>query len=239
LLTGSAGTKFLQGGVQHSEQLAPVQSGLKVGATFDAANLEQGTASRIWYRVPPWMVGNWQDDDYTNTSTQDYQTGTINSQAKTYAQHSTGSWGRQRDRLGGIWSWIDLPASGEESTDTEIDKDYHTDDSIIFDSDTKLIRRYVYTRTAVSKATNTIRSVSQYECFTTYTMYGDKMKSEYSMKEFDDRGKPKNLTKGWSIGHKIEPFTAHNFDLKKQDVRPSFREYLKSQGLDNLVPVAE
>jgi hypothetical protein len=233
---GNAGTKFLHGSVEHSDQLAPVQSGLQVGTTFDATKLEQGSATRTWYRVPPWFAGKWQYDDYTTTFSQDYKTGSTNPQARTHPAVASETWGCQRDRLGGIWDFFAASGLSETTSEEKIWKDMTTDESLIFDSDTKLIRRSVSTRTTVDKTNNTILSVSQFECFSTYTMYGDKVKTEYSMKEFDDQGKPKLLSQGWRIGSRLAPFIVDNY-RHKEDVRPSFLEYLKSHDLQKLVPL--
>jgi hypothetical protein len=76
------------------------------------------------------------------------------------------------------------------------------------------------------------------ECFTTLTPAGpDMVRSESSIKKFDDRGNPIDLSKTWRIGHKNLPFKQYNFDRSKQDVRPSFAQYLKGEGLENLVPL--
>jgi hypothetical protein len=238
ILQGSASTKFLQGGVQHSEQLAPVQSGLKVGTTFDESKLEKIAPARIWYRVPPWMAGRWQYDDYTQTYFEDYKKGSIDSQAKTSAAQAGETWGSQHDRLGGVWDEMILPATKDTTADKDLYKDAHTDDSVIFDSDARFIVRLVSTRTRIDKATNTIRDVNQVEQFTTLLPAGPgKIRNDYSFKYFDPRGSKVSLSKGWRIGRKVAPFAPNNYDENNQDVRPAFRDYLKSNGLDNLVPL--
>jgi len=230
-LSGGTQKAPLQATIVHAEQLAPVQNSLKVGAVFDQKKLEaQISATRIWYRVPPWMAGDWQYEDYTQTFYQDYKTGAIDSKPALYKAQGTDSWGLQLDRLGGVWGNICLPSVSVVTADKEIDKDLHLNDSVIFDSDARVIQRYVYTRTQVDKS-NIIRSVYQMECFTTFFPFGPGLiRSEASMKQFDDRGNPVNLAKSWRIGKRIAPFKPKAYD-------PSFGEYLKSEGLDNLVPL--
>jgi hypothetical protein len=231
---------FLKGGVEHSEEMAPTQSGLKVGAQFDEANLEKPSASRAWYRVPPWLAGKWQCDEQFRTSYTDYKTGTTDGKPMRTQVHSDVTYGIQRDRLGGIWDCIDMPQFRQVSSDKWLNKDLHTGDSVIFDSDSQFIMRFVCTRTTVDKTTNTINSVFQFEQFSSYLQNGqDTVKVEASMKNFDQAGKPVNLTNAWKIEHRVTPFIANNYSQNNQDVRPSFREYLKSNGMDNLIPLEQ
>jgi hypothetical protein len=222
----------LQAGVEHAEQLAPVQSALKIGATFNEAKLEKAAPTKIWYRVPPWMAGKWQYDDQTQTSYQDCKTGATDSAVTHWQVHSIETWGSQRDRLGGVWDVMTLPFVSDVTSAKEIDKDLHNDDSVVFDSDAKVIARYVFTRAEVDKA-KTIRSVYQMEQFTSLFPGGPKMlRSEASLKKFDDRGNAIYLTKSWRIAHKTAPVQFNNYD-------PSLAEYLKNQGLENLVPLPQ
>src|SRR5262245_41086414 len=68
---------MLQGGIEHSVQLPPVQTRLHVGATFDEGLLEKPLPSIVWYRVPLWMAGKWEYDLEYIYSNQDYKTGVI------------------------------------------------------------------------------------------------------------------------------------------------------------------
>jgi hypothetical protein len=100
--------------------------------------------------------------------------------------------------------------------------------------------RFVCTRTTVDKTTNTINSVVQFEQFSTYFQNGqDTVKVEASMKNFDQAGKPVNLTNAWKIEHRVAPFVLNNYSQNNQDVRPSFRQYLKSNGMDSLIPLEQ
>jgi hypothetical protein len=223
--------KFLQGGVEHAEQLQSAINSLKVGTQYDEAKFAKLTPIRIWYRVPPWMAGKWQYDEETQTFYQDYATGASDEQTYHSQAHNTSSFANQRDRLGGLWDYIDAPYVSETTTDKVINKDLHTDESIIFDSDAKLIMRSVVTRTSLDKTTKIISKVYRMEQFTTYFPYGpNAVRAEYSFKTLDQGGKPINLTKTWAIGRKLAPSTVGNSD-------PSFAAYLKSQGLENLVPL--
>jgi len=231
--TGAAHKPFLRGSVEHSEQLTPVQSGLKVGDTFDQSKLEKGAATKNWYKVPPWLAGTWEHDDQTQTSYLDYKTGVGDSKTFSFQSHSTDGFGYQRDRLGGIWDSISVPYFAESVTDKELHTSLHTDDSVIFDSDDRVIMRFICTRTTVDKATNTISSVNQTESFNSYVPYGPNMvRTEYSIKYFDQRGNPIDLSKGWSIERRVALFKLSSYD-------PSFGEYLKTNGMENLVPLQQ
>jgi len=232
-LTGGTQKAFLQAGIEHSERMGPVSKSLKVGTVFDEAKLEKLAPMKIWYRVPPWLAGKWQHEDENQTSYLDFKTGVTDTQIYHFQNHGIESFGYQRDKLGGIWDYIDLPFITEETSDKELDKDRHTDDSIIFDSDARVIVRYVYTRSELDKHTKVIRGVYQAEEFRTLFPYGpDMFRSETSQKKFDDRGNPVYLSKCWRIGKRIAPFKLSSYDS-------SFGEYLKANGLDNLVPLQQ
>jgi hypothetical protein len=71
------------------------------------------------------------------------------------------------------------------------------------------------------------------ESFATYVPFGPgAIRKEYSSKYFDDLGNPISLSKGWLIGRKAAPFALS----VKNETAKSFREFLISQGLENLVP---
>jgi hypothetical protein len=229
--------EFLQGGITHSEKLSPVE-GFKIGSQFDQAKALASVApTRAWYRVPPWLAGRWTADQYTETFDLNYETGSQNSTATVHNDKLTERWGAQRDRDGGMWDTIDLPFISTATSPRHLTKDLHTGDQLIFDSDVRVVLVYRATRTTIERATNTITKVQQFESFTTLTLGGpDTIKDEYSLKLFDQQGNPVEFVKGWRLEHKIEPFKVSDFDIHGQDLRPSFKQYLINQGLDNLVP---
>jgi hypothetical protein len=227
---------FLQAGISHAEHLAPVQ-GMQVGTKFNESTALDATAPKQrWFRVPPWLAGKWEEDSYTQTYYQNYQTGAIDRNQYTHNAQTTEVWGLQRDSAGGIWDVINLPHVGTTTSDKWVYKDLHTDDSTVFDSDIKVISRLFATRTTINRATNLIKSVHQNECFSTFTMAGPEMvRTDYSMKTFDQQGNPLNLREGFRVAHKSQPFQPNNF-LNGKDVRPSFQRYLTDHGMANLVP---
>jgi len=230
--------RFLQGGVEHSQQLEPVQSQLRVGGKFDQAKLDKIAPRRTWFKVPPWLAGKWQYDEYTQTFYEDYR----GKDGRTYRKPAQGSetWASQRDRSGGLWRFFMVPTLTQVSTDRELFEDMHNYDSVISDSDAQVVLRSLTTRTVVDKATNTVSQVKQVEQFISFFPYSaDMVRAEFSIKSFDYRGQPIDLTKGWKIGRRVAPFMLNNFDQNNQDVRPSFREFLVSNGMENLVPLEE
>jgi hypothetical protein len=131
---------------------------------------------------------------------------------------------------------IEVPYISDFSTESSIFKDLHTDDSIIFDSDIRLVMRIVATRTVVAKSTNTISAISQMEFIKSYSLAGPQLvKSETSAKVFDQQGNPVALVEAWAMQHRIAPFTASTH-VNGEDVRPLLRTYLIDHGLENLVP---
>jgi hypothetical protein len=190
--------------------------------------------------VPPWLAGKWEADEQTQTSRLFYKTGITDNKPYSKQAITTVTRGSQRDRLGGLWDCIVLPEFRQVITEKELNNSVFSEQNIIFDSDARVIVRYVYTRTNVDKTTNTIRSVDQVEQFTTYCLNGpDRIRIEFSSKTFDHGGNPIDLAKGWMIAHKVNQFMVSNSDRNNQDVRPAFREFLKSSGMENLVPLEQ
>jgi hypothetical protein len=192
--------------------------------------------------VPPWLAGKWNSDEQTRTFSQDFMKGTTDTKPLvTQTSVNSVTRGSQRDRLGGIWDCLVLPRISEVVTEKWIGKSLINEESVIFDSDAKVIVRYVITKANVEKATNTIRSVDQVEQFNTYSPGGpDRIRIETSSKVFDHSGKPTELTRGWMFARRVSPFILNNYDRNNQDVRASFRDYLKNtEGLQNLVPLEQ
>lgn len=232
--------QLLSGGVQHSEKLPPVQT-FQIGTQYNQQQaMASVTPTRVWYRVPPWMAGEWTDDkEATQTFYLDYATGKQDTSSTQYTETGSEGWGIQRDREGGIWDAIDLPFASEETTAKHLLHDLHTGDALILDSALKLVLMLRYTRTRVDSSTNTITDVEQIEEFDTYSLAGPNLlRVEYSQKHFDHQGNPVGLYKGWWTEHKTGPAGICNFN-NGEDSGPDFRAYLKNHGLDNLIPLEQ
>src|SRR5260221_9008077 len=156
-------TSMLQGGIQHSEQLPPVNSRMGIGATFNEGMLEMPAPSRIWYRVPLWMAGSWHYDDEHIYSDQDYKTGIIHPGGGVERRQVSELWGCQRDRAGGIWDFVSVPVMTEVNSDKEVWKDLHANDSVLKDTDNELVMRWVFTRRVVNRVTKKIGKMEQVE----------------------------------------------------------------------------
>lgn len=229
---------MLQGGVEHAEQLPPVQSRLGVGTTYDESKLEKPVPVKIWYRVPLWMAGKWQFDEEHIFSEQDLRTGRVYPGGNVERRHAEETWGCQQDRFGGIWDFISVPLLTEVKSDKEIWKDMHTNDSVMTDTENDVVMRWVYTRRVVSRATGKISGIEQAEQLSRFLPYGpDLIRTLYSVKFFDQKGRPTSLLKTWKIGRRVGAFKPWNIDEKGNDIRAMFRQYLISQGLQQLVPV--
>ncbi len=223
----------LIGAVKHSETLPPIKTDLKVGVVYDETKLELPAKSRRWYKLPPFLAGTWESSTQKNFSV---DKDGHRSPVTTVENHGVASYGKQRDKKGGIWDFVQVPIKVQNESEGFVNKDVTTEQTILSHSEQQLISKDVFTRRRVEKKTNKIVAVNQLEQISSITAIGkDKIELIGSMKAFDAKGNNLGQTDGGIIYRRTAPFKPQNFD-GKEDLRPSFYYYLKKQGLQDLIP---
>ncbi|MBX9771876.1 MAG: hypothetical protein K2X29_10920 [Candidatus Obscuribacterales bacterium] len=226
----------LQGGVEHREELPPVNSQLKVGTEFNRSFLPRLVPQLRWYKVPAWSVGTWRVETLTNYYRRDFKTGVVDTtQTVVPFKSDKQTFGMQKDSQGGIWHYDAAPYV------VDVDIAYGTqvqqieEEEMVKLSNSEITDRLRSTTLVVSK-TNLILDLYQAESIQSYSPYGkDLIRCLASVKRFDDKGQAKELVQNVCAMRRIQGFTPINM-FNGIDLKASFKAYLLSHKLNHLVP---
>lgn len=227
----------LTGGVKHSESLPPINSKLTVGASFDQKKLEveKPPPSRNWYKVPSFLAGTWESDTQSNISIDKNGKKTISNTVK---NHGIAHYGVQCDSKGGVWDYVYVPIEVQNEAEKAINKDLTTQQVILKNTPNLVVLKDVFTRRRIDKSTNKIIELIQMEQISTITPAGEnQIELVGSLKEFDQKGKTLGLTNAVITYKRTSHFHQDDLDKKtREPLQPSFHYYLKTHGMENLIP---
>jgi hypothetical protein len=220
--------RLLEGGVEHSENLAPVENSLRPGATYSQSKAlaQQSVLRNHWYEVPEWLSGTWQQEESVQSDLLIYATNERSRKKVTHRDHSVRTYGDQVDQQGRIWSFDDCPFVVNGRYENKItygifrtfDPVEKTRDSITFKS--------LQTSVSVNPLTRQIETTVTKESITKFTALGkDKCSTESSVKVFDMNGQPLQLYEVKSVRDKIQPFTPRN-EFDGEDLRAMLTQFL-------------
>ena len=237
ILRGKTSTLVLEGKIEHSQSLAPVESGLKAGLTFDITNLPKLVSGNEWYQLPDWAPGRYKTEKDTCYYFKELSSGLTDHTVQSTTAIHTGDSGMQTDKLGHVWEYEYAPYKTRVDGDTTYEYQLIRKRKPLELSNDRMTFLYVGTTIHISKVDNKIIRTSQVESIQTYTPAGpNKIKCAASMKIFDENGKPIALTRLVSGKQKIAPY--HRIDkLNGKDLQVSFRDFLISHNLEHLMPV--
>jgi hypothetical protein len=239
IIKASVNKIYLQGQIEHSEQLSPLDPSLRVGASFDETKLKQLTPNNRWFKIPDWLAGTWywKTNNVTTYSVHNYVTGLKDFDIYTttwYHDRKDGGWGDQKDRTGQIWNCLSTPCFDQGYTDMVMSFGYMKDYDCLESSKEKVVIRFISTDIRVSRKTGKIISVDQEEQTQTYTPAGPNIRQvTISTKIFDQDGRPLKLIEGFTFNSRIKEF------IPTSNLLPLFIEYLESHGLVHLIPEAK
>src|SRR5262249_18920204 len=107
--------KRLEGSVEHSEKLSPLDDSLRPGRVFDQGSFANVRPDYEWFQIPDWLAGLW----YTRTERGDYR----DIRSGRYAPPATRPrsdkhlFGMQTDNKGEVWHCVVLPRKHTVSSD--------------------------------------------------------------------------------------------------------------------------
>lgn len=226
---------LLKGGLTHSQQVEPIESSLRAGATFNTATLKSIQQTDLWYRLPPWMSGQWKQSHNTTFFRKDLRTGVENFDTRISAFSIGRGGGKQIDRKGQIW---DLASGGSNIGKADDFVNYQFVKSVEpeLSTDKEVVIRFLGTMIYVDRRTNKIIQSDQVESINTYTKAGsDVLKIVSSNKTFDKDGEAIRLYKNLSYMTKTAPFQLIN-TWKGRDMKASFCKFLDAVDMANLKP---
>ena len=235
----------LEGTVQHSNALPPVDPRLKPGARFDLKRMPiNDPLSLLWWRVPEWLAGTWHNSGKVKRlSFVDLQNPEKKEGFNLLDIHYPDSEiiGYQEDRGRAVWTCVMTPYMGRTK------QGENTNVSVIHaavpmeTSQHQVILKFLATTVVIGK-NKRIVSVSQRESIQTYRpVDGNKVIVLSSMKFFDDEGIAKYESDLLSHCQRQLPFREVEYlpapqPLTLIDLRRSFDKYLRSQQMDALIP---
>lgn len=234
--TGTSIKQMLQGRVEHSVNLPPIDQSFKSGSKLDIGRLKKLTPNNYWYRIPNWSAGTWKTDNETTFYKYDYQSQSRSFAIDPFGARGAETWGFQQDRLGQIWEYAYSSYVTVTDTDNALVVHIVKEHEPITISAREVVFRFRGIDCYVSKETARIEATVQKESLQTYTSAGGNlMKCISSIKTFDESGRPARLSKSVSFRSRILPFEPCN-DYHGQKLRPLFEEYLNSHGMSDCLP---
>jgi hypothetical protein len=225
----------LYGGVQHSEAVAPVPSGLMPG---NAVVNQKLTPNNNWIQIPDWMAGTWQFKSETVTSLTSLLGQKFPKPPFKIHNEFTKKFGYQKDKNGGIWDYLKVPFSYTTTVDDGL-KAYFVDNEleVLETTSNSTIRRLFGMDSIYNPVDQVITITQQKECLNKLTPMGDNLiRIDSSTKIFDMNGKPEVLKQSNVIGSLLKPYEQVD-EEGGQNLKEMFVEYLQSHGKADLVPM--
>lgn len=226
----SAETMTLQGGVEHSDMLEPLNS-FQLGEYLDERLLpsNQGCNGN-WWPVPDWLAGSWHKKGTIETlEFIDLQTNKpIPCKKKIHVNYPDNEiLGHQEDGAGQVWTFVPLPCvmrtSTVEHTNVNV---YHSFDLVHSSEDYITVRLFLVT-IMVSNETQKVVSICQRESLQTWKIVDDDTISIHdSVKFFDKDGRALATKKMLSYSKKFRDFCPVAY-IDRVTHRPIRNKHLK------------
>lgn len=226
----------LQGGVQHSEKLSPVEKEYRRGAKIDLSATKQPAIVNHWYPLPNWAVGKWTSIKATRTYARDLKTNREQTTPESRSSKMDFNWGFQKDKTGQVWEFAKEPyILTVEHSDNVILKKVKKREFLEAD-DTKVTLKLLTENVVVSKFTNSvIRTMQSENIQTCVPAPNDCMTCKASYKIFDEKGSPVELGEETNMARRVAPFK--NIDeYEHKNMAELFKEFLQSEGKPDLIP---
>jgi len=247
MLAGNASyATMLFGGATHSEYLPPVSSQPTASAPSlshetPRAELpqEQGQATNaqtkvVWFIVPPWMAGVWAKRGDMTVQVTDPRTGIASNTNEWTDDEMQIRFGHIRDAQGNIWHAYLIPSERDGRSRGQVVR-FVTVDFQPVSQAPNVVGRSRYLISEASDPTR-LRFLYQEESLNEYSPINENEIQNYSSdRMYDYEGRPVRqglLVSRFKRVAQFSPTEVENGFLLMQ----SFKAYLTSQGLENLIP---
>lgn len=226
----------LQGGVEHSESLPPVDPSLQSGADFDDREFQNVVPNNLWVPIPSWFAGVWQTRSETQLETLDLVSGVKNTKPRSMTRADRWIFGMQMDNSGQIWHFINVPSSRKVVVADLIEYRQELSKEFLYSGEDKVISRYRFTAVQVDAASNKIKRVHQQESVMQFMPpYDDAMEVDSSLKGFNTSGRPQLQAHHITVFFRAQAFAPIGL-YNGLDMRKSFRDYLISHKMADRLP---
>jgi hypothetical protein len=230
-----AGKTPLQGGIQHSDELAPLPQNLQTGSIYDEKSIAK-TADEIgWYEIPDWLAGKWLREEETILSTYFFESKVQQNEPRTIAEREVADFGFQRDKLGHVWH-CRLAAKGVSDCGSYLAIAFVQTQEPLHVADDLVVIRDVFIEVQVNKETNVILHSSQAESITRYRPVRDGLiKTLMSVKVFKEDGTPYTIQKNTAFDKRLQPFKITEV-FNGKNLHQNFVDFLRATGKESLLP---
>ncbi|MBX9669529.1 MAG: hypothetical protein K2X93_18040 [Candidatus Obscuribacterales bacterium] len=229
------GQTILKLGVKHSNSMNPVPDSLQAGSLFDDSMLLDDTVSLLWYPIPSWLAGTWKRNTETTVFTHDYASGYSNRQTRTFMSEQTADFGVQKDKKGVIWN-CNLANRGVSDRGSYRSVAIVKSKEPLKSSEGEVIFREVFTVVHVVKESNLIVDSFLIESLTRHRPLMDgSLKTEMSVKVYNPSGTPRQVQENVAHELPIKRFVLLD-RYKDKNLKAEFADFLRTKGLDNLIP---
>lgn len=228
----------LQGGVDHSEKLAPVEKQYRRGAKVDLSATKTLALENKWYPLPKWATGKWTSipaNPTIRTYTKDLISGHENSVPATIPTKMEFNWGFQKDKTGQVWEFAKEPyILTVDNSDKVVLKKVMTREFLEAD-DSKVTLKTLVENVVVSKFTNqVIRTMRSENIQTCRPTESNCMTCKASYKMFDEQGRAVEIGEETNKSRKIAEFKSID-EYEHKNMPELFREFLRSEGKSELI----
>ena len=236
----------LFGGASHSEYLPPVarpQPAQAPSLGYETPRAERqieqsqptiGNPTILWLKMPAWMAGLWTKRGDTTVQVTDPRTGMTSNTNEWTDDVMTIRFGHVRDAEGNIWHAYLIPSERDGRSGGEVVRFV----TVAFQPVSQAPHVVSRARYLISEASDpsNLRFMYQEESLNDYSAISVHEIQNYSSDRiYDYEGRPVRQGLLVSRFRRVEAFTVrekeHGIPLM-----PSFKAYLTSQGLQNLIP---
>ncbi|MBX9689379.1 MAG: hypothetical protein K2X27_21900 [Candidatus Obscuribacterales bacterium] len=225
----------LQGGIEHSEKLAPVEREFRRGAKVDVSKAVNLNPENHWYQLPDWAVGNWTSIQATRTYAKDLRSSREQLTPETRSTKMEFSWGFQKDKTGQVWEFAKEPYTLklDNSENMVLKRVIHR--QFLQADNSKVTLKLLTENVVVNKSNNQVVRTLQVENIQTCVPSpNDCMTCNASYKIFDEQGKAIELGKETNTARRISTFKPID-EYEGKNMPQLFKEFLSAQGRSDLI----
>lgn len=226
-VTSSLRAEPLKAGIEFSDSLEPLKSGLREGQRMNLGAVETGKRDiTAWRRIPNWFAGVWHKEKSTRF---------VNGRPVSYQTRADLITGYQMDAKGRIWQPIFVNV-GRVETDDYVEYQMPQRKTVYAMEKNKYTSFSLSTRVRIDKDTNQIMSSFQQEDLSVSSPLSDGVvKAVVECRVFNQDGRVKFEDTIEVLEQRIEEFNPID-EYNGIDYRDSFVKFLEASGHPELIP---
>lgn len=226
-VTPSLHAEPLKAGIEFSDSLEPLKSGLREGQRMNLGAVETGKRNiTAWRRIPNWFAGIWHKEKSTRF---------VNGKPVSYQTRADLITGYQMDAKGRIWQPIFVNV-GKVETDDYVEYQMPQRKTVYAMEKNKYTSFSLSTRVRIDKDTNQIMSSFQQEDLSVSSPLSEGVvKAVVECRVFNQDGRVKFEDTIEVLEQRIEEFNPID-EYNGIDYRDSFIKFLEASGHPELIP---